>query len=141
MAVRLHGLMKDAGLSGHELAVRCGWHKAKSSRIARGVTPPSDTDIRAWCSACGAEEQTADLIAASRNAESMYVEWKQIRAAMSEQLEHLLGVMTRPNVSVGIIPATADRTVWPLEAFYAFDDSQVAVETRLAGRPVQHPRQ
>lgn len=78
VATRLQGLMKDAGLSGHELAVRCGWHRAKSSRIARGITPPSDADIRAWCSACGADGQAADLIAASRNAESMYVEWRQI---------------------------------------------------------------
>ncbi|WP_251049890.1 XRE family transcriptional regulator [Streptomyces sp. ISL-86] len=78
VAARLQGLMKDAGLSGHELAARCGWHKSKSSRIARGKTPPSDADIRAWCAACGADDHAADIIAASRNAESMYVEWRQI---------------------------------------------------------------
>ncbi|GGR03258.1 helix-turn-helix domain-containing protein [Streptomyces netropsis] len=225
VASRLQGLMKDAGLSGHELAARCGWHKSKSSRIARGKTPPSDADIRAWCVACGSEDQAADIIAASRNAESMYVEWKQIHrdgmrrihertvplyqrtrsfrvyasnvmpgmlqtvgyatgllktiaafqgtpddvadavraridrsrviregdhrfgllleetvlyyrvsddAAMAEQLEHLLTIMGQPNVSLGIIPARAHRTVWPLEAFYAFDDQQVAVETLTA---------
>ncbi|WP_406014950.1 helix-turn-helix domain-containing protein [Streptomyces sp. NBC_00984] len=225
VATRLQGLMKDAGLSGHELAVRCGWHRAKSSRIARGITPPSDADIRAWCSACGADDQAADIVAASRNAESMYAEWKQIHkdgmrrvheqtvplyqrtrsfrvyasnvmpgmlqtagyatgllraitsfqgtpddvadavaarldrsrviregehrfallleetvlhyrvcddAAMREQLEHLLTVMRRPNVALGIIPKQARRTVWPLEAFYAFDDRQVAVETLTA---------
>ncbi|MDX3766072.1 MULTISPECIES: helix-turn-helix transcriptional regulator [unclassified Streptomyces] len=225
VATRLQGLMKDAGLSGHELAVRCGWHRAKSSRIARGITPPSDADIRAWCSACGADGQAADIIAASRNAESMYVEWRQIHkdgmrrvheqtvplyqrtrsfrvyasnvmpgmlqtagyatgllraittfqgtpddvadavtarldrsrviregdhrfallleetvlhyrvcddAAMREQLDHVLTVMRRPNVALGIIPKQACRTVWPLEAFYAFDDRQVAVETLTA---------
>ncbi|MFF5130170.1 helix-turn-helix domain-containing protein [Streptomyces syringium] len=225
VASRLQGLMKDAGLSGHELAARCGWHKSKSSRIARGKTPPSDADIRAWCAACGSEDQAADIIAASRNAESMYVEWKQIHrdgmrrihertvplyqrtrsfrvyasnvipgmlqtagyatgllktitafqgtpddvadavraridrsrvigegdhrfgllleetvlyyrvcedAAMAEQLDHLLTIMGQPNVSLGIIPARARRTVWPLEAFYAFDDQQVAVETLTA---------
>lgn len=225
VASRLQGLMKDAGLSGHELAVRCGWHRAKSSRIARGITPPSDADIRAWCSACGADGQAADLIAASRNAESMYVEWRQIHKdgmrrvheqtvplyqrtrsfrvyasnvmpgmlqtagyatgllraitafqgtpddvadavaarldrsrviregdhrfallleetvlhyrvcddeAMGDQLEHLLTVMRRPNVALGIIPKQARRTVWPLEAFYSFDDQQVAVETLTA---------
>ncbi|MEU9003211.1 helix-turn-helix domain-containing protein, partial [Streptomyces sp. NPDC048551] len=31
-------------------------HKSKSSRIARGKTPPSDADIRAWCAACGADD-------------------------------------------------------------------------------------
>ncbi|MEU2833842.1 helix-turn-helix transcriptional regulator [Streptomyces lavendulae] len=225
VATRLQGLMKDAGLSGHDLAVRCGWHRAKSSRIARGISWPSDADIRAWCAACGAEDQAADIIAASRNAESMYVEWKQIHrdgmrrvhertvplyqrtrsfrvyasnlvpgmlqtagyatgllkgitafqgtpddvadavearlnrsrvlregdhrfavlleetvlyyrvsddAAMRDQLEALLAVMSRPNVSLGIIPKTTRRTVWPLEAFYAFDEAQVAVETLTA---------
>ncbi|THA61710.1 XRE family transcriptional regulator [Streptomyces sp. A0958] len=225
VATRLQGLMKDAGLSGHELAVRCGWHRAKSSRIARGITPPSDADIRAWCSACGADDQAADIVAASRNAESMYVEWKQLHKdgmrrvheqtvplyrrtrsfrvyasnvipgmlqtagyatgllraitafqgtpddvadavaarldrsrviregdhrfallleetvlhyrvcddeAMRDQLEHLLTVMRRPNVALGIIPKQARRTVWPLEAFYSFDDQQVAVETLTA---------
>lgn len=225
VAVRLTNLMKDAGLTGQELADRCGWHKAKSSRIARGKTPPSDDDIRKWCQACGADDQAADLIASSRNAESMYMEWKQIHhdgmrrvhektvplyqrtrsfrvyasnlmpgmvqtagyarglltgitdfqgtpndvadavqarldrsrvvregdhrfalvleetvlyylvcepSGMVEQLEHLLEVMRRPNVSLGIIPKTARRTVWPLEAFYAFDDQQVAVETLTA---------
>ncbi|MFG2713745.1 Scr1 family TA system antitoxin-like transcriptional regulator [Streptomyces goshikiensis] len=78
VAARLQGLMKNAGLSGHELATLCGWHKSKSSRIARGITPPSDADIRAWCVACGAESHIPDLIAASRNAELMYVEWRQI---------------------------------------------------------------
>jgi hypothetical protein len=52
--------------------------------------------------------------------------------AMREQLDALLAVMGRPNVSLGIIPKTARRTVWPLEAFYAFDEQQVAVETLTA---------
>ncbi len=42
-------------------------------------------------------------------------------------------IMSRPNVSLGIIPLGARRrTVWPLEASYAFDDAQVAVETLTA---------
>ncbi|MCL7377585.1 helix-turn-helix transcriptional regulator [Streptomyces sp. 35G-GA-8] len=232
VATRLQSIMKDAGLTGHELATRCGWHKSKSSRIARGKTPPSDADIRAWCTACGAEDQIADLIAASRNAESMYVEWRQIHrdgmrrvheqtvplyqrtrhfrvyasnlvpgmlqtaeyatgllrsitdfqgtpddvsdavqarldrsrvvregdhrfallleeavlyyrvsdeTAMAGQLCYLLSAMAQPNVSLGVIPFGARRTVWPLEAFYAFDDAQVAVETLTAEINVTAP--
>jgi transcriptional regulator with XRE-family HTH domain len=232
VAARLHGIMKDAGLTGHELAARCGWHKSKSSRIARGKTPPSDTDIRAWCTACGADDQIADLIAASRNAESMYMEWRRIHrdgmrrvhertvplyqrtrhfrvyasnlvpgmlqtagyatgllrsitdfqgtpddvsdavrarldrsrvvregdhrfallleeavlryrvsddAAMVGQLDHLLSVMTQPNVSLGVIPFGVRREIWPLEAFYAFDDALVAVETLTAEVNVTAP--
>jgi transcriptional regulator with XRE-family HTH domain len=78
IASRLVAIRQDAGLTGLELAQRCGWHKSKSSRIARAETAPSDDDIRAWCRACGAEDQAADLIAASRTAESMYVQWRQI---------------------------------------------------------------
>lgn len=225
IAARLDEMRRDAGLTGHELALRCGWHKSKASRIARAKTAPSDADIRAWCRACGAEELAADLIAASRTAESMYVHWRQIhrdgmrrvhektvplyeRTAhfrvyasnvvpgmlqtadyatgllraitgfqgtpddvadavqarlkrsrvvhegnhrfgllleeavlyyrvcdgpeLAAQLRYLQEVMSRPNVSLGIIPFGARRTVWPLEAFYAFDDAQVAVETLTA---------
>src|SRR4051794_37296640 len=78
IASRLDEIRRDAGLTGLELANLCGWHKSKSSRIAAAKTAPSDEDIRAWCRACGAEEQAADLIAASRTAESMYVQWRQL---------------------------------------------------------------
>ncbi|MGW0900469.1 helix-turn-helix domain-containing protein, partial [Streptomyces goshikiensis] len=73
IAARLGGLRKDAELTGHELALRCGWSPAKSSRIERAKTPASAADIRAWCKACGAEDQTDDLIAANRQADQMYV--------------------------------------------------------------------
>ncbi|MET9865211.1 helix-turn-helix transcriptional regulator [Streptomyces sp. NPDC006386] len=232
IATRLDEIRRDAGLTGLELATRCGWHKSKASRIARAKTGVSDADIRAWCRACGAEDQAADLIAASRTAESMYVQWRQIHrdgmrrvhektvplyertrhfrvyasnlvpgmlqtadcatgllrsitdfqgtpddvadavqarlnrsrvvhegdhrfgllleetvlhyrvcddAAMAGQLRYLLEIMSRPNVSLGIIPFTARRTVWPLEAFYAFDDDQVAVETLTAEINVTTP--
>ncbi|MEU1128333.1 helix-turn-helix transcriptional regulator [Streptomyces sp. NPDC005900] len=76
VAVRLRGIRKSAGLTVVELANRCGWHHAKTSRIERAKTPPSPTDIRLWCWHCEAHEQTDDLIAASLNAESLYREWR-----------------------------------------------------------------
>jgi transcriptional regulator with XRE-family HTH domain len=81
VAGRLKELRLQAGLTGRELAARCGWHPAKSSRIENAKTPPSYGDIRAWCQVCGVEDLTADLIAASRSAESMYVEWRQLHRA------------------------------------------------------------
>ncbi|MFC7741098.1 helix-turn-helix domain-containing protein [Nocardiopsis composta] len=77
VAERLKELRSEAGLTGKQLAEACGWHKAKTSRIENAHTAPTDADIRAWCRACGAEDQVADLTAASRNAESMYVEWRR----------------------------------------------------------------
>ncbi|MFD7505805.1 helix-turn-helix domain-containing protein [Streptomyces sp. NPDC059850] len=232
LAARLGELRRDAELTGHELALRCGWSPAKSSRIERARTPASDADIRAWCTACGAEDQADDLVAANRQADHMYVQWKKLHrhgmrraqedvvplyertrnfrvycsnvvpgmvqteayatallstiaafqetpddspkaaasriersrvvhegchtfallleetvlryrigdsGTMAGQLGHLLAVMALPNVSLGIIPFTAERRVWPLEAFYLFDDHQVSVELLTAAVNVSAP--
>ncbi|MGW1659100.1 helix-turn-helix domain-containing protein [Streptomyces atratus] len=61
--------------------------------------------------------------------------------AMRGQLRHLLAVMPLASVSLGIIPFTAQRTVWPLEAFYLHDDTQVVVETLTAEIKVKQPRE
>ncbi|RZB18258.1 XRE family transcriptional regulator [Streptomyces sp. F001] len=87
LAARLRELRLDAGITGKELARRCGWSVAKSSRIENAVTPPSDEDIRSWCTACGAEGQAADLIAANRQADSMYVQWKRLQRTGMKQLQ------------------------------------------------------
>lgn len=57
------------------------------------------------------------------------------------QLRHLLAVMPLASVSLGIIPFTAARTVWPLEAFYLHDDVQAVVETLTAEINVTQPRE
>ncbi|EDY46159.2 regulatory protein [Streptomyces sp. SPB074] len=61
--------------------------------------------------------------------------------AMRGQLRHLLDVMPLPSVSLGIIPFTAPRTVWPLEAFYLHDDDLAVVETLTAEIKVTQPRE
>ncbi|MFD4770110.1 helix-turn-helix domain-containing protein [Streptomyces niveus] len=232
LAARLGELRRDAELTGHELAARCGWSPAKSSRIERAKTPASDADIRAWCEACGAEDQTADLVAANRRADHMYVHWKKLHRhgmrraqeevlplyestrhfrvycsnvmpgmlqteayatallstiatfqdtpddspeaaasriersqvlhegghrfallmeetvlryrigdadTMAGQLGYLLAVMTLPNVSLGVIPFSAERRVWPLEAFYLFDDHRASVELLTAAVNISAP--
>lgn len=232
IAARLADLRREAELTGHELAVRCGWSPAKSSRIERAKTPASDADIRAWCIATGAEDQAADLIAANRQADQMYVHWKKLHRhgmrraqeevvplyagtrrfrvycsnvvpgmlqtqayatallstiaafqgtpddsataaasrversrvlhegnhrfallmeetvlryrigdadTMAGQLGYLLAVMALPNVSLGIIPFSAERRVWPLEAFYLFDDHRASVELLTAAVNVSAP--
>jgi hypothetical protein len=40
--------------------------------------------------------------------------------------------MSLPNISVGIMPLGARRSLWGLEAFYIFDDKRVNVETLTA---------
>jgi transcriptional regulator with XRE-family HTH domain len=87
LASRLADLCRDAGLTGAELAERCGWSRSKSSRIMNARTPPSADDIRAWCQACGAEEQAEDLIASLRTAEGMWVTWRRMERAGLKQAQ------------------------------------------------------
>ncbi|MEW2299151.1 helix-turn-helix transcriptional regulator [Streptomyces sp. NPDC006655] len=234
LAVRLTHLRKDAGLTGKELSARCGWHPAKTTRIQKAEVQPTDGDIRAWCTACGAADQADDLNATARAVDSMYVEWRRshrtgmrktqediydryahsgvtrayvsnvvpgffqtpayatalmeaitdfqgtpndvseavaARVArsrflyegghrfvvlmeecvlryrvgdadtMAGQLRHLLTVMPLPSVSLGVIPFTAQRTMWPLEAFYLHDGAHSVVETLTAEVNVVQPRE
>ncbi|RAJ34630.1 helix-turn-helix protein [Kitasatospora sp. SolWspMP-SS2h] len=60
-------------------------------------------------------------------------------AVMAGQLGHLLTVMSLPSVSLGIIPFTAARTVWPTESFNVFDDRQAGTELLSAQVTVTAP--
>ncbi|MEU9518274.1 helix-turn-helix transcriptional regulator [Streptomyces sp. NPDC048224] len=83
VARRLRDLRADAGLTGKELAGRCGWTHPKTSRLENGRTPPTPDDIRRWCAACDAVDQADDIVAQSRDAESAYVEWQRtVRAGL-----------------------------------------------------------
>jgi uncharacterized protein DUF5753/helix-turn-helix protein len=73
----LRDIRLDAGLTARWLAAAAGWHESKTSRIENARQAVTDADIRAWCRVCRVEEQAAELIAASRAADSMYVEWRR----------------------------------------------------------------
>ncbi|WP_329131403.1 helix-turn-helix transcriptional regulator [Streptomyces sp. NBC_01476] len=88
VARRLRDLRADAGITGTELAGRCGWTHPKVSRIENARTPPAPRDIRLWCDACGAGDQAPDIIAESRNAESLYTDWRRrVRAGLRQLQE------------------------------------------------------
>ncbi|MFJ7909266.1 helix-turn-helix domain-containing protein [Kitasatospora sp. NPDC096204] len=87
LATRLAELCRDAGLTGLSIARLCGWHPSKSSRIMNARTPPSADDIRAWCRACGAEDQSADLIASLRTVEDMWVSWRRMERSGLKQAQ------------------------------------------------------
>lgn len=234
LAGRLREIRKDAGISGRELAGRCGWSESKSSRVENAKTPPSDADITAWCGACNADEQAPDLIAANRQSADAHVQWKRLQRSglrrlqesteslyqrtrmfrvyvsdvipgflqtpgyaaallssiadfrgtpddvsdavaarmrrnavlnngahrfsfvleesvlryrlcsaetMAGQLGHLLGAMDLQNVAVGIVPFSAQRTVWPMPTFTIFDDTRVHADTLDAASTLTQPTQ
>src|SRR5437762_2541486 len=78
VAERLRDIRLDAGLTGRALSAAAGWHEAKTSRIESAQQAPSDADIQIWCKVCGVTREAPDLIAASRAADSMYVEWRRL---------------------------------------------------------------
>ncbi|MFJ8144867.1 helix-turn-helix domain-containing protein [Streptomyces sp. NPDC096048] len=61
---------------------------------------------------------------------------------MAGQLGHLLSLATLPNVSLGVIPLSTDRTaLWPVEDFWIFDEAQVNVELVSAFLTITQPHE
>ncbi|MFF4283280.1 DUF5753 domain-containing protein [Streptomyces kronopolitis] len=58
---------------------------------------------------------------------------------MAGQLGKLLELMSLPSVAFGVIPFTAERTMWPLETFMVFDTDRVQVETLSAEINITRP--
>ncbi|MBC2876221.1 MULTISPECIES: helix-turn-helix domain-containing protein [Streptomyces] len=75
---RLAEIRMGADLTKRELARRLGWHESKASRFESGTRAPSERDLRAWCTACDADDDVEDLITTARGIEGMYVEWRKM---------------------------------------------------------------
>ena len=60
-------------------------------------------------------------------------------AVMAGQLGYLLTVMALPNVSLGVVPRTAQRRMWGLETFTVFGDELVQVEPLTARIHITSP--
>ncbi|MFC4128989.1 helix-turn-helix domain-containing protein [Nocardia rhizosphaerae] len=94
LGLQLRELRRDADLTARRLASIAGWHESKVSRIEYGKQTPSEADLRAWCEHTGHISELPDLIAALRNIEAAYMEWKRVlgigtrrRQKMSVKLE------------------------------------------------------
>jgi transcriptional regulator with XRE-family HTH domain len=86
-AVRLRDLRLDAGLSGAALAERCGWGRSKVSKIEHSTQSPTEADVRAWAVACNAEDQVSNLIAARREVQQMWMEWRRDHRAGMKHIQ------------------------------------------------------
>ena len=62
-------------------------------------------------------------------------------AEHADQLAHLLSLMRLPYVSVGIIPANAQRFAIATTGFWIFDHNAVALETPTAAIKVTRPQE
>ncbi len=153
LGARLRELRKDAGLSARALAAVTGRHFTRVSKIEHGVQSPSDSDIREWCRACGADDQVPDLIATVRAVESAYLEFRrQARAGMKRVLgPHTVSLYERTELfriyEHNVIPGlfqTADYAAAMLSFWIGFlgtpNDLEAAVAARMERQHVIYRR-
>jgi transcriptional regulator with XRE-family HTH domain len=150
LADRLRDLRLDAGLTGRALSRTAGWHEAKTSRIESAKQAPSDTDIEAWCRICAVTREAPDLIAASRAADSMYVEWRRLHnSGMRRTQESRRPLYERTKVFKAycstVVPGmlqTPEYAAALLSAITAFqgtpDDVEEAVQARMRRNRIVH---
>jgi transcriptional regulator with XRE-family HTH domain len=152
LATRLREIRLDAGLTGRALSGAAGWHEAKTSRIESARQTPSDVDIRTWCRVCDANGQAADLIAAARAVDSMYIEWRRLqRTGLRRLQESLVPLYERTQLfreySPDLIPgffqiqAYAQELLSAITAFHETpDDVEDAVAARMRRNNIIHTR-
>ncbi len=142
LGARLGELRQDAGLTGRELARRCGWHESKVSRIEHARTAPSAEDIRAWCVHTGAANQADDLVAFLRSVEGMFIEWHRMeQTGLRHAQESVLPLWERTRLfraySSWLIPGalqTSDYTRAVLRAIAERRELPDDVEDAVAAR-------
>lgn len=85
--LRLREVRRGAGLTARALAAATAQHYTRVSKIENGVQVPTSADVRAWCVACGAEDQQPDLLATLHAVDSAYLDRRrQSRAGMRRAL-------------------------------------------------------
>jgi hypothetical protein len=132
----------DADLTARAFAAETGWHYTKVSKLENGVRTPSQADIRDWCRICNAEDQVPDLIAAARNVETAYAEWRrQLRAGMRRSQAARLPVYKRTRLfrlyEPALIPGifqTAQYAAAVIGSFLEFTQAATDLNEAVAAR-------
>jgi transcriptional regulator with XRE-family HTH domain len=77
LGLRLRQIRRASNITARALSALIDKHHTSISKIENGAKQPTESDVIAWCSACGAEDQTGDLLATLRAVETAYIEWKR----------------------------------------------------------------
>lgn len=143
LGARLREIRKDARLTARALAIAMGWHFTKVSKIENGARGPSEEDIRAWCTACGAAGQIPDLIATVRHVEAMYHEYRrQMQAGLKHLTESSIPLYEKTSLfriyDTTVVPGLFTTAEYAAELFRFWtgfmdlaDDVDAAVQARM----------
>ncbi|MFJ8477853.1 helix-turn-helix domain-containing protein [Kitasatospora sp. NPDC094011] len=145
-AARLQELRRNAGLTGAELSERCGWHKSKTSRLQAGLAAPSESDIRSWCAACGAEDEAEALIASARAVDAMYVDWRRLeRSGLRQAQESVYDLYQRTRTfrvyASRVVPGMVQTRAYTTAVLSAVQRSRVSVDDVAAAVDARMERQ
>ena len=89
LGLRLRQIRRSRGITARALSALIDKHHTSISKIENGVKQPTESDIIAWCNACGVESRTADLLATLHAVETAYIEWKRSARAGLRRLGNL----------------------------------------------------
>jgi transcriptional regulator with XRE-family HTH domain len=145
LGARLRELRVEAGLTGIELAERCGWAKSKSkvSKLETGRQTPTPEDLDAWAAAVGSPETASELKARLRGIEHYYRSWpRQLASGHRARQDEAVAETGKTSVIRGFesarIPglfqtAPYARAVftWGAEFAQSPRDTDEAVRTRM----------
>jgi transcriptional regulator with XRE-family HTH domain len=151
LAGRLREIRLDARLTLRAIAAAADWHESKSSRIEHAITAPSANDILAWCHACAADDLAADLIAASRAADTTWTQWRRLeRPGLRRAQESVIPLWERTRVfriySPCLVPSPVQAEAYTRALLTAVrdrrpnpvDDVEEAVVVRLGRQQIIH---
>lgn len=144
LGTRLREIRQQAGFTGRALAALTGWQLSKISKIEHGKQPATEADVRTWLAHCRREDELPGLVAAARNIESLWMEWRRaLRAGTRYRQRRSLDLYERTRVFRAYNPAVIWGTLQTAE--YAetlmrqvadflddgLDDIEAGVATRM----------
>jgi transcriptional regulator with XRE-family HTH domain len=139
----LRQIRKRARLTGRQLAAATMQHPTRISRIENGRQPPTEANLRDWCTACGAVDELPGLLATARAVETAYLEWARASRAGMRRLGDLHSIATYQRTSIfrihepGVLPGIVQTEAYQrrmLAWWYRFLDAPDDTEAVLAMR-------
>ncbi|WP_372408702.1 helix-turn-helix domain-containing protein [Streptomyces luteireticuli] len=148
LGARLRELRTEGGLTGRQLAERCGWVHSKVSKLENGRQTAAPEDLNTWARACGAPRESEDLQRRLRGLEThvqsrrrqladghapiqeqSVVEYRKTRAVRAYEATVIPGLFQTPDYARSLLTHNASIHQTPR-------DTEAAVRARMKRQEV-----